>query len=224
MNIRIHFDGACHNIPGENNDMGIGIAVFINDEYQEDQSLAQFVKYETPLGTSNVAEWTGCVEAMKMAVGMRRVYPQADIKIFSDSQLISYQFNGKYAIKEPSFVPFMEEAKKHAHKAQIREIQWIKREYNTQADELSKIGLKEMAPKKYWYLHDESDSCFIATEAECEELQKHTPSDLWQLREVQPGETDKDADSAWEEHQRTRQLRQHPEVKNFQKLLNQDNT
>lgn len=209
MVIRIHFDGACHNIPGLNNDMGVGVAVFFDDEYQEEYSQAKFVKYTQLLGTSNIAEWTGCQMAMKNAFELRKAFPGAVIQIFSDSQLITYQFNGNYAIKKEEFRPFYELAKKWADGARVKHIVWIKRELNTEADRLSKIGLHDLKPdKQYWYYHDESDSYFIVTEAQANDMMDKgtTCGDIWQVREVRLGEVEDEAtiEKVFHEHQQSK--------------------
>lgn len=148
MKIKINFDGACRNIPGQNNQMGIGIAVFIDDVYRPDHSNAiHHEGRDGELGTSNISEWKGCVEAMRKACLLRLScgVEKLDYKIevYSDSQLITRQFNGEYEVKQDSFRKYYAEAKKLALRAGITKINWIPREQNKEADILSKQGLKE---------------------------------------------------------------------------------
>lgn len=145
LDIRIHFDGACDNgllkRTGKFPPMGIGVAVFINNEYQEE--LSKFAGVEGKEGnSSNVAEWMGCVEAFKLATE----YKEADdtIEIVSDSEVITKQFNGEYEIKEERFKPHYREAMKYYHRlGQLSlKIRHVLRQYNKEADILSKKGLQ----------------------------------------------------------------------------------
>jgi ribonuclease HI len=146
MHFRIHFDGACDNgmfkRTGKYSPMGIGVAVFINNEYQPD--LSKFVGIEGKDGnSSNIAEWMGCVEAFKLAVEYKE---EGDtIEIVSDSEVITKQFNGEYEIREEKFKPHYRGAMKLYHKiGQLSlKIKWVPREQNKEADRLSKLGIKQ---------------------------------------------------------------------------------
>lgn len=143
MIIKIKFDGACHNIVDNNNHMGIGLAVFINDVYSEDHSDAIHAEgLNGERGTSNIAEWRGCVEAMRKACKLKLKHPGAIFEIYSDSQLISNQFNGDWLIMQNHFKIYKDQADKLARIAGIKRISWIRREFNKEADKLSKQGLK----------------------------------------------------------------------------------
>lgn len=143
--IEIKFDGACHNKKGENSIMGIGVAVFFDGEYVEEESIAVRIVAQYVRGTSNVAEWEGCVEAWKHAVNLQERYPDNEIKVFGDSQLISNQFNGYFSINEPAFHSYRRMALEYSNKIKQPDnrVTWIRREYNKEADKLSKIALKE---------------------------------------------------------------------------------
>lgn len=144
INWRINFDGACHNKAGENNPMGVGIAVFKNDVYAEEESNAiHALDFNDGKGTSNVAEWIGCVEAMRKACRIKRKFPDSKFTIYSDSQIIVYQFNQDYQIKKQEFIKYFNEAHKLAKISGIKNINWIPREENKEADQLSKQGLKK---------------------------------------------------------------------------------
>lgn len=143
MKIDIYFDGACNNhlsLPP----MGIGVAVFVNDNYEEELSYDKHYvgEGEWGIGTNNVAEWLGCIEACRTAYLMLEVVPDAKVRIFSDSQIIVNQFNGSYRIKDPKFHALKEESSKWG-KGFIKTIHWVPREKNRQADKLSKIGIKK---------------------------------------------------------------------------------
>lgn len=137
MHIRIHFDGAV----SESKigcDIGIGVACFVNGQYQED--LCKFVGHKGwHSSSSNVAEWMACIEALITAVDY---FEHGDkIEIVSDSQLIVNQFNGEYQITKPHFQELYRQAKIWADKISINKIKWVPREENQEADRLSKKGL-----------------------------------------------------------------------------------
>lgn len=142
--IRIHFDGACHNIKKESSDMGVGIAVFIDDELSEEFSQALFVKPILVRGTSNIAEWEGCKNAMILAVELRAKFPDSKIEVYSDSEIITNQFNGRFQINKPEFLDYFRQARYFASKAGVEQVNWIPRERNKVADVLSKCGLKDL--------------------------------------------------------------------------------
>lgn len=131
--------------------MGMGVAVFIDGQYEPDLSLAIYNDGTEIRGTNNIAEWIGCVEAMRTAKDLRKTYRTADIEVFSDSQIIACQFNGTYAISKDAFRPFFEQARKYAEPAMVKIVKWIPREKNTQADDLSKMGLHGNNPESKHY-------------------------------------------------------------------------
>lgn len=143
MKVKIYFDGACNN-HAQTKPMGIGVAVFIDDEYNEDLSIAIGINDGDieDASTSNIAEWIGCVEAMKTAHAIKKENPNCSIQIYSDSQIITRQFNGMYQIKTQQFFKYKEQAKLLWLKMKIPLIEWIPRELNTYADKLSKEGIQ----------------------------------------------------------------------------------
>lgn len=143
--IQIFFDGACHNMKGKSSPMGMGVAVFVDGVYIDEYSIAWGVKGEgehEDRGTSNVAEWMACVKAFETAKGLKKLYTDAVIKVYSDSQVITNQFNGTYTINKQEFKKYKNEAHKHSIGTGCKEILWIERKHNKQADILSKEGLQ----------------------------------------------------------------------------------
>lgn len=143
MNVKIYFDGACNN-HAETKPMGIGVAVFIDGKYEEELCLAIGINdgdIEDP-STSNIAEWIGCVEAMKIAHAIKKEFSRCSIQVYSDSQIITRQFNGIYQIKKQEFFKYKEKAKLLWLKINMPFIEWIPRELNTHADKLSKEGIQ----------------------------------------------------------------------------------
>lgn len=142
--VRIHFDGACHNMVGVVSPMGLGVAVFEDKEYCEITSRAIGIEQYNGEGTSNIAEWLALIEALKIAKSYREEDKNCKISIFGDSKLIVNQFNLLWRVNEEKFLPLFKEARRLNAQVRIGEIYWIKREYNKKADELSKIGLKSI--------------------------------------------------------------------------------
>lgn len=138
--VKIFSDGSCDNHL-DKPAMGCGIAVYIEDEYQEDLSRAIHVPAESREEklTSNVAEWLACIEGMKIAADLNK---DGGCRFFfySDSQVITNQFNGDFYINKPEFRESFTTAHHYAQKAGISKIKWIPRELNEKADELSKLG------------------------------------------------------------------------------------
>ena len=122
---KIYFDGSCSN--GGNQIMGIGLVVFKDDE------IIHELAHQAGKGTSNIAEWMGCVLAMKAALLLSREDENCRITVYSDSQLIVNQFIGQYAIKKPEFKPYYNKAteyKSNMPKGCFNGILWVRREFH----------------------------------------------------------------------------------------------
>lgn len=160
--VEIFFDGACHNKSDTNCPMGLGIAVFIDDIYDENLSRAICVSDNQDDGTSNIAEWLALINALQIAKDLRKHY-QGRIKVFGDSKIIINQFNLIWRMNDDKFRKYFNIARDLNATAKIGEALWIPREKNTKADELSKMGLQQFASKRYQIKgrHDDSDSEWI---------------------------------------------------------------
>lgn len=141
--IRINFDGACNNHKKSDRHMGVGVAVFIDNIYQEDLSKSIGLKGDSD-SSSNVAEWFGCMEAMRLASEITKPNEKYIFKIYSDSQIIASQFNGDYRINKEHFKDYYQVSHMYAEITGITEVIWIPREKNKEADRLSKIALKSV--------------------------------------------------------------------------------
>lgn len=139
----IYFDGACHNKKGSRQQpFGSGVAVYIDEVYSEEFSCSDIDGY----GTSNIAEWSGCLRALKIAKQilslLSSLQQEYTLTIFSDSELITKQFNGEYSIKEETFKEYYDRCKVLSEEIKFEKITWVPREENKQADILSKIALE----------------------------------------------------------------------------------
>ena len=97
--------------------------------------------------TNNVAEYTGLICALKRAI-------DAGIKsaiIRGDSRLVISQLKGTYKLKSARLKPLYIKAKKLISEMEYAEIEWIPREFNKRADELSRIAYREFLNGKLNY-------------------------------------------------------------------------
>jgi len=138
MEVKIYFDGACDNARAAI--MGIGVAVVINNQREEDYDIAANKGH----GTSNRAEYLAIISAYNVAKVLHEKYGNKieSIKIFGDSQLIINQVTGLWRCKQDLLQPLLKKAI-DARGAVGRRCQlgWLRREFNTEADKLSKAGL-----------------------------------------------------------------------------------
>jgi ribonuclease HI len=144
--IDVFFDGACKNVKEANCPMGLGIAVYVDDIYQEELSRAIGVKDHEDPGTSNIGEWLAICNAIELIAELRKTHLDAKVRLFGDSQLIVNQFNLIWQIKKDTFKKYLSRARHADVQAKVGQVYWVPREKNTKADELSKIGLALAKP------------------------------------------------------------------------------
>ena len=140
--VHIFFDGSCDN-NSKMKLMGAGVYTFLEGENLPKYSKAYFKGTQ---GTSNIAEWEALTEALKMAVLVKReLEDDIEFHIFGDSQIIVKQFNEEYEIHKPYFKPYFIECKRYAQYLgdSLQGVGWIRRQFNTDADKLSKAGVTE---------------------------------------------------------------------------------
>ena len=137
--INIFFDGACRNQQNTNCPMGLGIAVFEDTNYNESLSRAILIENNKDDGTSNLSEWLALCNALEIAASLRKNF-NGIIKIYGDSKIIVNQFNMIWRMNDEKFRKYFNRAKHFAALAKIVDIEWIPREKNTKADELSKLN------------------------------------------------------------------------------------
>jgi len=87
--------------------------------------------------TNNEAEYLALIKGVKLCIE-HNIY---DIDIFSDSELIVNQVNGKYKIKDPKMIKLNKRVQKLISKLNSWNISHILRDNNIEADMLSKEGL-----------------------------------------------------------------------------------
>jgi len=146
MRIDIYFDGACQNHADRNKSYHMGVGLYCEVDRVPYKGLAIFAGngcWRSPQehGTSNIAEWVGMCLAAQWSNRLLKEFPQRVVTIFSDSQLVTNQFNGNWMVKKRHLAPFLREAKKNLNAAVTNPVIWIKRDKNRVADDYSKKGL-----------------------------------------------------------------------------------
>jgi ribonuclease HI len=132
--LEIHIDGASRGNPGE---AGFGIHVSAPPGAE-----ARLYGY---LGraTNNVAEYEALLQALRHALarGARRV------RVFSDSELVVRQVEGRYKVRHPDMQALHREARALIARFEAFEIRHVRREQNREADRLANQALDEKASK-----------------------------------------------------------------------------
>ena len=123
-----HVDGAARGNPGP-----AGIGVVITDA---DGNIVKEVG--EPLGrtTNNVAEYSAMIRALEEA----RSLGCECIHVYTDSELMAHQINGKYAVKAGHLIPLFQRARMLMAQFDRATVSHVRRELNRRADALSNIG------------------------------------------------------------------------------------
>jgi ribonuclease HI len=133
--LHIHIDGASRGNPGE---AGFGVHVARADGTE----VAGLYGY---LGraTNNVAEYQALLHALRYALarGARA------IRVFSDSELVVRQIEGRYRVKHPDMLPLHREASGLLGRFSEVSLAHVRREQNKEADLLANRALDEKASK-----------------------------------------------------------------------------
>lgn len=131
----IHIDGASRGNPGE-----AAFGVYVADE--KNAPVAELYGY---LGraTNNVAEYQALLHALRYALarGARRV------RVFSDSELVVKQIDGRYRVKHPDMQPLHQQAGTLLRQFEHATVTHVRREQNKDADRLANRALDERASK-----------------------------------------------------------------------------
>ncbi len=134
---KCYFDGCCEPV-NPNGTMGYGAYIVSeNDEYKKSASLPA-----KRGNTNNIAEYLGLMMVLKLLTKKT----DCIIKIYGDSNMVVRQMKGDWRIKEGAYKPYAIEAKKlfeEISKENMVSIDWIPRDENTVADDLSKAHLKK---------------------------------------------------------------------------------
>lgn len=130
---RLHVDGASRGNPGE-----AGFGVYVTAE--NGSEVASLYGY---LGkaTNNVAEYQALLHGLRFALarGASRV------EVFSDSELLVRQIEGRYRVKSPGLQPLHREAQGLLARFERSRVAHVPRERNREADGLANRAVDERA-------------------------------------------------------------------------------
>jgi ribonuclease HI len=131
----LFIDGASRGNPGE---AGFGIHARTGSG-EERAALYGYLGQ----ATNNVAEYQALIHALRWALdrGERRV------RVFSDSELVVRQIEGRYKVKHPDMVPLHREATSLLQRFEEAAVNHVPREQNREADRLANRALDEKASK-----------------------------------------------------------------------------
>ena len=132
--IDVWIDGLCEPNPG-----GIGCIGFVIKENGVAIAQGSCDVGKGPKMTNNVAEYQALIHALRE---IRRLnMEEKNIVVRSDSELLVKQMKRLWRVKAPLIVPLYAEAKNLAKGLHYR-IEWIPREENTEADELTRVAFE----------------------------------------------------------------------------------
>lgn len=129
--IRIHIDGAARGNPGP---AGIGVLIV-----GPDGEVAERIHRGIGEATNNVAEY----RALLLALERARASGYTDIEVYSDSELLVRQLQGRYQVKHAALRELYAMAKVRIGKFRRFGIQHVPREQNAEADALANRGIDE---------------------------------------------------------------------------------
>lgn len=146
MRINAYFDGCCEPVnPG--GVASFGAVVFKGlDRVHDITKLFVPIKGRERETSNNVAEYSGFLSLLEYFI--EQGWQKEDITVFGDSRLVIYQMfgdpnkkNKKWQMKKGFYIPIAEKAQKLLRKFSNLKGEWIPREENDIADELSKAEL-----------------------------------------------------------------------------------
>ena len=94
--------------------------------------------------TNNESEYLSLIKGIQVIHELKF----GNVLIYSDSELIVKQVTGEYKIKNDRMKKLNDEVKLNLRKLTSWSIKHVRREKNTRADELSKLGMEEARGSK----------------------------------------------------------------------------
>ncbi len=129
--LRLHVDGASRGNPGA---AGFGIHVTAPDG-SEVASLFGFLG----TATNNVAEYQALLHGLRFALARGA----SSVEVYSDSELLVRQIEGRYRVKHPGLQPLHREAKSLLARFARARVAHVPRERNRAADALANRAVDE---------------------------------------------------------------------------------
>lgn len=128
---RIHIDGGSRGNPGP---AGVGV-VILGPDGQAKEQIHRYIGE----ATNNVAEY----QALLLALERARVLGYTDIEVYSDSELLVRQIQGRYQVRNAALRPLFVRAQERIAGFRHFKIQHVPREQNMEADALANRGMDE---------------------------------------------------------------------------------
>lgn len=91
------------------------------------------------VATNNAAEYNGLLAALQWAVDRG----EREVRIRADSELLVKQMRGEYKVKHPGLRPLYTRARLLVMELDRVVFEHVRREFNTEADRLSNLGMDE---------------------------------------------------------------------------------
>lgn len=128
---RIHIDGAARGNPGP---AGVGVLII-----GPDGQVTERIHRSIGEATNNVAEYRALLLALERAEALG----YTDLQVFSDSELLVRQLQGRYQVKHPVLRKLHAMARGRSGAFRRFDIQHVPREQNAEADALANLAIDE---------------------------------------------------------------------------------
>lgn len=130
-NLKVYVDGSAEPNPGPS---GIGVVI-----YDEKKKKIKEVKKYIGLATNNVAEYKALIQGLKES---KKLLAQS-VNVFSDSQLLINQMDGRFRINNKDLRRLFQQAKNLEGKFEKVTYCLIDRNKNKVADQLANLAIKK---------------------------------------------------------------------------------
>jgi len=152
-----YFDGLCEPVnPG-------GVATYGYAIYRAEKEIASGYGYVSSrmmgqYSSNNIAEYSGALAALKKLKELGAYGPV----LRGDSKLVVKQLRGEYRVRSPHLQQLYREALFLVEELKAN-LEWVPRELNKRADELSRIAFEEFV-NKHWKAYVSYYRPWLATE------------------------------------------------------------
>jgi ribonuclease HI len=133
--LKVYFDGACSDNGSRNADTGLGYWVYDEESREE---LLRCSRYGGK-GTNNTAEYKALIEVLECLAALKLV--DREVLVQGDSNLVINQVFGTWKCNQVHLIPLRDKVRELLSGFSNIRGQWIPREQNKLADELSKEGI-----------------------------------------------------------------------------------
>jgi ribonuclease HI len=130
MKLEIYTDGGCSGNPGQ-----AAIGVVIKSGTKTLKTISRAIGH----GTNNIAEYTALIVALQEAL----ILKADEVSVKTDSELMSKQVSGAYAVKHENIKPLFAQVKHLVTGFKKFQIAHVPREQNSEADALVRQVFKK---------------------------------------------------------------------------------